>query len=350
MNNTHLFEFLAEATAVPGLPGFESESCALIADWFQNYSADVWQDAFGNVYARTGGSGPKLFVSAHFDGLGLIVRSVEDDGFLGLATLGGFDSRTLPGRQVTVHARGGDLTGIIGAKPPHVLSAEDMKTVLTINDLFVDIGFSPERVKELVRVGDTISIPSPLVQLQGDVVAGRALDDRAGIAVLLDAMKRLQKTPCDAQVIFCASTQEEVGARGAQIAAYGINPDLAIAVDVCHAVTPKAPAARTVPYDRPAIARGVTVDRRVSCRLEQVAKDLEMEYSVEVSPGGSTGTDMDEVSLVRCGVPSGVLSIPQKYMHTTVECLKLSSVRKCGKLIAGFAHSLQQGWEDWPCE
>lgn len=350
MNQERMYEFLAETTAVPGLPGFEKQSCALIADWFRTYTQQVWQDGFGNAYASMGGSGPKVFVSAHLDGLGLMVRSVEDDGFLGIATLGGFDSRTLPGRQVVVHARSGDYVGIIGAKPPHVLSAEDMAKVLTINDLYVDIGFAPERVRELVSPGDTISITSKLMRLHGDVVAGRALDDRAGVAVLLDAMRRLRKKPCSAQVIFCASSQEEVGARGAQIAAYGQEPDMAIAVDVTHAHTPGAPKTRTVPYDMPAITRGVTVDRRIGTMLERTAEKLGMEYSVEVSAHGGTGTDFDTVSLTRAGVPGVVLSLPLKYMHTTVECIKLGAVAKCGKLLAAFLRTVDENWEEWPCE
>lgn len=343
-------KFLSSATAIPGLPGFEARHSALVQEAFRAYTDDVWCDAMGNVYARMGGRGPRVWVSAHFDGLGLMVRQVEEDGFLGIGQLGGFDARTLPGREVTVHGRGGDYYGIIGAKPPHVLSADDMKKVLGLEDLYVDIGFAPEKVKELVRPGDTVSINQEMVCLQDDVVSGRALDDRAGIAAMLYAMKALKKRPCHAEVVFCASAQEEVGAYGAMVGAYATRPDMAIAIDVNHAKTPAAPKHGVVPYDRPSVTRGVTVDRRIGCALERTAADLGMKVSVDVAPGGHTGTDADTVALTRAGVPSGVLSLPLKYMHTTVECIKLSTIRQCGRLLGEFLRQVDDDWEEWPCE
>jgi tetrahedral aminopeptidase len=267
--------FLRESTAVPGLPGFEKPSADLAADWFGKYSADVWQDAFSNTFARMGGSGPKVLIAAHCDGLGLMVRSIEEDGFLGFVTVGGFDPRVLPGQEVTVHGRDGDYFGVIGAKPPHVLSEEDRKKVLTVPELFIDIGFSQEKAEKLVSVGDIVSFRTQLQALAGDVVTGRAIDDRAGIAVMLEAMRLLKKNPCCADAVFAATTREEVGGFGATTGAYATSPAFAVIIDVTHATINKTDDPRMVPYDLANIAnrnellslllRVAGVDEQVGC-------------------------------------------------------------------------------------
>ena len=340
--------FLREATAIPGLPGFEKPSADLAADWFGKYSADVWQDAFSNTFARMGGNGPKAMIAAHSDGLGLMVRSIEEDGFLGIITLGGFDPRVLPGLEVTVHGREGDYYGVIGAKPPHVLSEEDRKKVLTVPELTIDIGYSREKAIKLVSVGDIVSFRTQLGALAGDVVTGRAIDDRAGIAVMLETMRLLKKNPCNADAIFVATTREEVGSFGAMTSAYSVNPDFAVVIDVTHAAINKTDDPRMVPYDKVNLAKGPCLDRRLRLKFEQVAKKAKIDLTFDIV-AGQTSTDGDEVQVARAGVPLLILQLPLRYMHTTVECLHTALIQKAGKLLAQFLREVTDEWEEWPC-
>lgn len=343
-----ILSFLKESTAIPGLPGFEKPAADMIAQWFGKYSGDVWQDPFYNTFARMGGSGPKVLVAAHSDGLGLMVMSIEDDGFLGFTTLGGFDPRVLPGLEVTVHGRGGDYFGVIGAKPPHVLSEEDRSKVLKVDELFIDVGLPKEKAAKLISVGDIISLRAPLLALHGKAVAGRALDDRAGVAMMLEAMKALKKKPCLADVVFTATTREEVGGYGAMTGTYAVKPDLAVVIDVCHGMINKSDDPRMVPVDRVSIAMGPVLDRRLRIQMEQVAARLKINYSVDVMHR-ATSTDADEVQVSRGGVPVALLQLPLRYMHTTVESLRTDLITQAGKLLAAFLTEVSENWEEWPC-
>lgn len=343
-----LIKFLRESTAIPGLPGFEKPAADMTAKWFGKHSADVWQDAFFNVFARMGGSGPKVLIAAHNDGLGLMVNSVEDDGFVGFVTVGGFDARVLPGLEVTVHAREGDYYGVIGAKPPHVLSEDDRKKVLKVNELFIDVGMPGGKARKLISVGDIVSLRAPLVELAGDAVAGRALDDRAGIAVMLEAMKALKKHPCRAGAVFTATTREEVGSYGAASGAFALNPELAVIIEVAHGAIGKADDPRMVAFGRLNTAAGPMVDRRLRLRLEQCARKLKTELTYDFM-AGDTSTDGDAVLPSRTGVPIVLLQIPLRYMHTGVECLHTGLISSAGKLLAAFLLEIDNGWEEWPC-
>jgi tetrahedral aminopeptidase len=343
-----LIKFLSESTAIPGLPGFEKPASDLVAKWFGKYSADVWQDPFCNTFARMGGNGPKAMVAAHADGLGLMVLSIEDDGFLGFVTVGGFDPRVLPGLEVTVHGREGDYFGVIGAKPPHVLSEEERSKVLTIKELYIDTGYPKDKVDKLISVGDIVSLRAPLVQLAGDVVSSRALDDRAGIAVMLEAMRILKKHPCHADAVFAATTREEVGGYGAKTGTYALAPDLAVVIDVTHAVINKADNPKMVPFDKVNIGAGPMMDRRLKLKLEQAAKKLKIPVTLEFMHG-QTSTDGDEVLTSRAGVPVALLQLPLRYMHTTVETLHADLIPSAGKVLAAFLGEITDDWEGWPC-
>jgi putative aminopeptidase FrvX len=343
-----LIKFLTESTAIPGLPGFEKPAADLVQKWFGKYSSDVWQDPFYNTYARMGGNGPKALVAAHNDGLGLMVHSVEDDGFLGFVTIGGFDPRVLPGLEVTVHGREGDYFGVIGAKPPHVLSEDDRKKVLKRDELFIDVGMPREKAQKLISVGDIISLRAPLVELAGGAVAGRALDDRAGIAVMLEAMKALKKRPPGAGAVFAATTREEVGAFGAASGAFALNPDLAVVIEVAHGAFGRADDPRMVPFNKVNVATGPVIDRRLRLRLEQCAKKLKIDVSYDFMTD-RTHTDGDTVVTSRAGVPIVLLQIPLRYMHTAVECVRTGLVAQAGKLLAAFLAEIEDGWEEWPC-
>ncbi|MHB1314798.1 MAG: M42 family metallopeptidase [Christensenellales bacterium] len=348
MEEQQLYRMLQDITSVPGLSGLEHKDTANIKRWFSPYCDEIYEDAFGSVYALAGPKdGVKVFVAAHFDAIGLMVRSVEKSGFLGIAALGGIDASTLAAHEVTVQTQKGPLFGVIGTKPPHVLSEKDRKKKFELNDLYVDVGLPYDEAVKIVRVGDEMALHSPLTRLAKNTVTGRALDNRAGVAVMADAMARYKEDPGSACVIFCASAQEETGSRGAMLGAYRIKPDLAVVVDVTHGDMNGAPPASVVAFDKPAITRGVTADRRITHKLETVAKELELAVDIEVAPG-KTHTDADTVSLAGTGVPAGVLCVPVRYMHTTAETMSLTALRNCGKLLHGFLKQVDASWEAWP--
>lgn len=348
MEEQQLFSVLQDLTAVPGLPGTEHKDTAHVKKWFSQYTNEIEEDSFGNVYASIGPKdGFKIYVAAHFDAIGLMVRSVEKSGFLGIVSLGGINAGTLVSHEVSVLTRKGPIFGVIGTRPPHVLSDKDRKKIFELDSLYVDVGLSYDQARESVRVGDVISLHAPLCMLAKNNVTGRALDNRAGVAVMIDAMSRYQENPANARVIFCATAQEETGSRGAGLGAFKTNPSMALIVDVTHGDMNSAPPASVVSFDKPAITRGVLVDRRITRRFEAIAKELDIAFDIEVAPG-KTYTDADIINLTGEGIPCGVLSVPVRYMHTTAETMNLTALKHCGKLLCAFLQQADASWEEWP--
>jgi len=332
---------LKNLCAISGPAGYEKAVSEKVEELFGEYSAEVWHDSFHNVYARMGEGGKKILISAHMDEVGMMVRTIEDDGFLGITSVGGIDPRVLPAHEVIVHGRE-ELFGVIGAKPPHVTTPEQRSQMIPMNELFVDVGLPVEKVRELVQVGDIISYRAPVVDLAGDAVAGRTLDDRAGVMILLETMDMLKNTVLkDVEVIFVGSVGEEVGALGAQIAAYDQLPDLGIAVDVNHGDTPDAPSGESFPMDKPNIGYGPICHIGWVNRLRNVAAEENIEYSLDVF-GGRSFTDGDQIQLAGEGFPVAVLSLPLRYMHTSVEVIRMNTVKKCARLLAAFIRSVSE--------
>ena len=336
--------YLAEIALIPGPSGQEGAVAEKLAGLFRPLVDEVRIDPMYNVIAHKKGTGPKVMLAAHMDEIGLMVTKIEEDGCLRLGSVGGVDPRILPGAQVWVWGRE-KLFGTIGAKPPHLLTAEDQKKNYRREDLFVDIGYSGERAKELVRIGDIVTFLAPPVKLMNDRFASKTMDDRACVGILLLAAERLQKMSCQADVTFVATCQEEVGSRGARAAAFDIEPDLAVALDVCHATIPGSRPDTTCEIDSLAAAVGPFLQPKLVKRLMDTAREHNVKVQTEVDPR-STATDLDELQITRAGVPSVLLSLPLKYMHTTVETIDLNALREGGRLIAHFLAELDAGWED----
>lgn len=317
-----------------GPSGGEEALSKRVAELFSAYSGDVWTDGMMNTYARMGGRGPRVLVAAHVDEIGLMVNFIDDAGYVGFCAVGGVDPRILPAQEVIVHGKE-DLYGIIAVKPPHVLTPQEREKVLAMEDLRIDLGLPAEKVKKIVRVGDYITFDAPPVHLLGDMVATKSSDDRMGVGVMLEAMRILQDRPLSAEVIMMASVQEEVGARGALVAAQNLMPELAVAIDVTHGKTPDAPAFHAVDLDKPCIAIAPILHQGWTRILRETAKELEMEVTVEIS-GRTSGTDADEMQIAGEGIACVCLSVPERYMHTTVETLSTEVVAQCGRLLAAF--------------
>lgn len=250
---------LKELSEAPGVSGYEEQVRSIVQGHFERLSNEVRVDKMGNLiglkHGQPGEGTPRrsIMLAAHMDEIGLLVTELEQ-GFLRFATVGGFDVRTLPGQEVTVHGRTA-LPGVIGSRPPHILTPDERKKVPPLDSLFVDVGLSQSELELRVRVGDLITLSREFTELQEGYVSGKAFDDRAGVVSLIHCLHTLATMQSQWDVFAVATVQEEVGLRGAITSAYGIAPDIAIAVDVCFGKTPGVSEAESVGMNKgPAVA------------------------------------------------------------------------------------------------
>lgn len=339
-----IFKFMEEAAPLLGVPGYEMEIGAHFADIFKEYTDDVQIDALNSVIAKVGTTGPKVMISAHHDEIGMMVHSIEDDGSIRMHRNGGVDPRILPAHEVSIITRTGPVYGVVGAKPPHLLSEKDRNTAVKFEDLYVDIGYPADKVKELVRVGDPVVMLSKPVQLAGGRMACKTMDDRASVASMVIAMEMVKKLATPAQAYFVASSQEEVGMKGAGTAAFAIDPDFAIAVDVTHAEGPGTGKWEAFPIEKMTIVSGPNLHPMLTKKAEEVADKWRIPYHREIC-SGVTGTDAGAIQIARGGIPTILLSVPLRYMHTTVETGKISVIEDVGKLMALFIDEIAREWE-----
>ena len=344
MEITPLLKRFSEAS---GVSGYETEVREIAVEEFEKYADEVRVDKLGNVIALkrgTGGAKPskRVMLAGHMDEIGLIVSKIEK-GFLHFTTVGGFDKRVLLGQEVVVHGRR-DLPGVIGSRPPHVLPKEEREKVIEIDKLFIDVGLPEEGVGEVVRVGDLATIARDFVELREGFVAGKAFDDRAAVVAILVCLEDLAFTKHIWDVYAVATVQEEVGLRGAITSTYDLAPDIAIAIDVGFGKQPGVSEADTIEMGKgPAIAFGPNIHPKLHEALVKVAKDLEIPYQVDPIPGRS-GTDAWAMQVTREGIPTALLSIPLRYMHTSVETLSAKDIERTGRLLAGFIGRLDEGF------
>jgi len=343
-----LKEVLKELSQVPGVAGYEGGVARKVMGLFAPLTDSVREDNLGSVIAFKKGKGEdpplKVMLAAHMDEIGFLVSGFEK-GFLRLVAVGGFDYRTLVNQEVTVHGRE-DLPGVFGAASPHLTGKEERAKGVKPDKLFVDTGLSEDRLKQLVRVGDLVSIKGDFRELGGSTVSGKALDDRAGLAVLYGCLQELQKMHHGPDVYAVATVQEEVGYRGAMVSSYGIVPDVGIAVDVTHGEMPGVPKQDTFALGKgPALGFGPNIHPAVFARLEKTAADHGIPAPREIIPGGS-GTDAMAMQIARSGVATGIVSIPLRYMHTSVETLDLRDVRSAGRLLAFFLRDLEGSFKE----
>ena len=347
MDKENIARFIAEVTALPGVPGYEAGVNGRVADWFRPYARDVFTDAMENTYALVGDggqSGPRVIVCAHQDEIGLVVSKIEDDGCLRIFKNGGVDPRILPGMEVSVQTADGPLYGVVGAKPPHLLSGKEREKALKMEDLYVDVGYGAEEARRRVRVGDMVVMLAPSLRLANGRMAGKTMDDRAGVAAMLVAAELLSQRNVPAEAYFVSTTQEEIGSVGAKSATVRLRPDLAIVIDVTHGEGPGTGKWEAYPLEKVTIGHGPNIHPKLEKIAVEVAKENGVNVAMEVCTG-VTATDASRTQTAGGGVPSLLLSIPLKYMHTTVELLKLDTVRETGRLIALVIERIAREWE-----
>lgn len=338
-------KLIKQLSDMRGISGFEYRISDKIAELFMPYADEIRRDALGNVIAvkECGIKGaPKVMIEAHCDEIGLMVTSITDEGYLTFACVGGVDERTLPSTEVTVHGKK-DIYGVIGIKPDYLL--ENGKTV-KIKDMAIDTGLDANTVKEMITVGDSVTLPQSVGELGKKQWSGKSLDDRASLAAVVTVMKKLADIYAEVDVYAVAAVQEEVGCRGAVAASYGINPDIAIAVDVTHGITPDNSKNAFETGSGAVIAAGPNLHPKLTEKLFETAKKYDIKTVKEVE-GGDTGTDAWEIQVARAGIPTALISIPLKYMHTSVETLAVSDVKAVAKLLTRFITDLKGGDLSW---
>ncbi len=337
-----LLRSLSEAS---GVSGYEDEVRDVVRETFAALSDEVRSDAMGNLIALKRGSGEmeprrRIMLAGHMDEIGLIV-TVLDKGFLRFTEVGGFDVRTLMGQEVVVHGRR-DLPGVIGSRPPHVLSQEERQTPVPMEELFIDVGLSSGQLAEAVRVGDLITIRRPFVELQNDLVSGKAFDDRAAVAAIAVCLDVLTTVKHTWDVYGVATVQEEVGLRGAFTSTYGIAPDVGIAIDVGFGKQPGVSEEYSIDMGKgPALTLGPNIHPALYQALKRVAEEHEIPVQIEVWPRG-TPTDANAMQITREGIPTALLSIPTRNIHTPIETMSVKDVTRTGRLLAQFIASLDE--------
>jgi putative aminopeptidase FrvX len=284
----------------------------------------------------------RLLVMGHIDEIGLIVTHIDDDGYLWFRAVGGWDAQILVGQRVVIDTREGPVAGVVGKKPIHLLRDEDRKRVADIRDLHIDVGARDgEQARKLVRVGDVAVIDAQPVELPNGRLTARALDNRLGSFVALEAARLVaQDGGGQWELAAVAAVQEETTFGGSRTSAFSLEPDAAIVVDVTHATD--APgidvkeAGKHELGSGPVISRGSNLNAKLFELLHETAEAEKIPFTVEAS-GRATGTDADAVHLSRGGVPTGLVSIPIRYMHSPVELVQLEDVHACARLIAAAA-------------
>ena len=344
-----LEQFLREATAQSGLPGNELPVAEYLQRAFAPYAQETSIDVMQNMIAHLPGEpgGPRVYITAHMDEIGLCVTGMEADGCLRFTQMGGVDSRILPGSEVRVLCDP-PLLGVVGAKPPHLLSDADRKKNYKREDLYVDVGYSPEEVARRVQIGDRIQLVGPLTQLADNRLAAKTMDDRACIAILYLAAQQLARVRHAADIYLVCATQEEVGSRGALTSCYAIDPDIGIAIDVTHGTTPGCKPDETHPLDKVVFSRGPNLHPKLLDAMLRTAAEQNVQTEVSICPH-STWTDAEVVQISRAGVPTVLMELPLKYMHTTVETCSADTLREAARLLTAYCASLGTDWRDALC-
>lgn len=337
MSTTNHQSTLLDILDSHGGPGFEQAVAAKVKKAFAQYTDEISTDTLGNVIAVIRGEGegyhPKILLSAHMDEIALVVTKVERGGFLRVWQAGGFDPRTLVGQEVVVHGKE-TLRGIVGSKPPHLTTPEERKQAAPLEDLFIDVAMSEERVKALVNVGDRVTLYRETMDLMNNRISGKALDDRTSLAVILECLRFLKQMKFNADVYAVATVQEEVGVRGATTVGYDVNPDIGIGIDVTFADMPgQAPDESFKIGKGPAVAFGPNIHSKVFKGLRDAAVENHIPFQLELSQG-PTGTDARAYQITREGIASGLVGIAIRYMHTSVETGSYDDIVDCGRLLA----------------
>ena len=349
--NKRSLQFLETLVNTPSPSGHESRGLRVWMDYAGQYADETHSDAYGNCVAVLNkGGGPRLMLAGHADEIGMTVNFIDDDGYVYVRRLGGTNPAITKAQRVTIHSGKGPVKGVVGSVAPHLMRTETgAPKVPKIHEVFVDIGVGSRKAAEkLIRVGDPITLNDQFELLRGDLAVARAFDNRVGTWAVAETLRLLQsgKAKLNAEVCAVANTMEEVGLFGARQIAYSLHPDIALVMDVTHATD--YPTVDKRQHGDIKVGQGPTVTHgncnhpEVIKRVEQVAKRLKINLQHEAI-SSTSGTDTDAVFWTRGGIPSGLISLPNRYMHSPVEVVSLKDLEQIPQLMAGFAKSLKKG-------
>jgi putative aminopeptidase FrvX len=338
---------LLERLLRPSAPSGHEGPAASV--WREEASfAELSADGLGSSIARVGENAPLLAVVGHIDEIGLVVTHIDEKGFVWFSPIGGWDPQILVGQRVEIRGREGLVPGVVGRKPIHLLEPDQRKKVVELKKLHIDIGAADrDEASELVRVGDPATIAAEPARLAGDRLVARAMDNRLGAYVALEALRRChERGSLSGSFAAIAAVQEEIGLYGARTSAFEVRPDLAVAIDVTHATDAPGVDEKEIGShplgSGPAIGRGSTLSPKLFELLVEAAEEAGIEHTISAS-GRSTSTDADAIQISRSGIPTGLVSIPLRYMHSPVELVDLGDLEATVELIAAFAARLEPG-------
>lgn len=333
-------------SSLTGVSGNEKNAAKEIIKLFEKYCDEIKTDALGNIIALKKGNGKtdeSVMLEAHMDEIGLMVTEIDENGFLYFTNIGGIDARILPANRVTVHGKK-DLRGVIGAKPPHLMSEEEKDKSVPMDKLFIDIGLKRDEAINLVSVGDTVTFCGDAVFLSDDFIAAKSQDDRTSVAIIYDVFEKFSGKILPFDLYGVIAVQEEVGTRGSLCAAYSVDPTFAIAIDVCHATTPDAKDDTYESDSGTVITLGPNLHPSLTQNIINSMDKNDIKYNLDTE-GGNTGTDAWSIQISRNGIPTALFSIPLRYMHTPCETLCVSDAKKTSDAISAFLTSLESAGE-----
>lgn len=342
-------DFLRRLLDPPGPSGYEEAAAKVWREEATTFADDVTTDVLGNSYARVNGAGgdsnePAVVFVGHIDEIGLVLRHIDEEGFLWFGPIGGWDTEVIVGQRVRIATDQGEVVGLIGKKAAHLLKKEDRDKPTELRDLWIDIG-ARDRAEAAakVTVGDVAVLRQDFVQLTDDLCASRCLDNRVGAFLALEAARLLSADRPPLNVVAVASTQEETSYGGAEVAAFSLTPKVAIALDLTHP-TDYPGADKKANGDvrlgnGPVLTRGVTLNQKVFQELRAAGRALGLECVVQ-GTGASSGTDADGMIRTGAGVATGLVSVPARYMHSPNEVLSLSDIDQTVRLLAQFARGV----------
>lgn len=338
--------FFQKILETPSPSGYEQPVQALVREYAGEFADEVKTDLHGNVIACCNpGAEMRVMLAGHADQIGLLVTHIDESGFIYTNTIGGWDPQQLVGQRMTVHAESGPISAIISRKPIHLLKDEERKQVVKHEDMWLDIGAkSKEETAEVIRIGDPVTLELGYQEMRNGFANSPGMDDKTGLWVCFEALRRAKSKGLNVALFAVATVQEEIGLRGATTSAYGVNPHVGIAVDVTHATD-----CPTIDMNQqsdiklgggPVIYRGPNMNPVVVDHLRRTAdmEDIPCQWG---ALGRGSPTDANAIQLSRGGAAAGLVSVPNRYMHSAVEMISLHDIDACADLLAGFASGIK---------
>jgi len=334
--------------------GYEEDSARIWKERTKVFADEVKTDVHGNTAGVLNKNGsPRVMLAGHIDEIGYMVKFIDKEGFIYFSPIGGIDYHLVPGQRVLIKTRKGKIHGVTGRKPRHLQEGDEVNKIISPDNVWIDIGAKNEKeAKSLVEVGDPAVPAVGFEELRGDRIVARGFDDRIGAFIVSEVLRVLSKKKPQAAVYGVATVQEELGTRGAQTSAYGISPDIGIAIDVTFAMDMPGADKKKIGDIKigggPVIARGPNINAKVFDLFVKIAREKKIKYQVE-GISGPTGTDARIIQLTKSGVATGLISIPNRYMHSPVELVSTTDLDNITKLISEFILRVNKKMDFTPC-